>query len=153
MRLSPQIIPGRLIVILILGMIPATAGCGASKGSVSGSVSYKGEKLKGGTVTFVNEKKENVGVSTIEENGTYSIPKIPAGDYTVCVETESLKPPNPAVLMNKPPAGAQRPAGTPDWEARAKRYMLIPPTYNNPEQSTLKIKVTGGKQEYDIPLS
>lgn len=137
--------------MLVLGTLLATAGCGASKGTVSGSVSYKGENLKGGKVTFVNEKKETVGYSEIDENGKYSIAKVPAGEYTVCVETESFKPsPQMEMMIKSRPKEAQQ--GN-DLASRAKRYKAIPAEYGDPEKSKLKVKVTGGKQEYNIPLS
>ncbi len=151
MCLSLPLKPARWAGIVILGVLSATAGFGGSKGTATGSITYQGQKLKGGTVTFVNAQKDAFPCE-INENGDYSINNLAPGEYVVCVETESLKPPNPMVLRGKPPAGAEKPANSPDWEDRAKRYVAIPATYSDPEQSTLRCTVKGGKQQYDVPL-
>jgi hypothetical protein len=150
MRRSPNTLLGRWIGTLILGVLLATSGCGdSSTASVYGSVSYKGQNLKGGRVTFINDKKETFPAE-IEENGKYSILKIPSGDYKVCVETEYLKPTPEMARIAK-----TRPADAPgsEFASQAKRYMAIPATYSNPEQTSLKYTVTGGKQEYNITMN
>lgn len=65
-------------------------GCG-SNGELSGTVSYKGKPLKGGYVTFVAKDGGLTFPSPISSTGSYSIPKLPSGDYKVCVDTEFLK--------------------------------------------------------------
>jgi hypothetical protein len=66
-------------------------GCGARKGDVSGTVTYKGSALKGGRIVFENEEGGPGFSTTINEDGTYLIPNVLSGRYKVCVETETLK--------------------------------------------------------------
>jgi len=67
-------------------------GCGAGSGDVTGTVTYNGEHLKGGTVTFASTTGGPSFTSPINEDGTYTLRGVAGGDYKVCVETESLKP-------------------------------------------------------------
>jgi hypothetical protein len=143
---------GRWVVFLTLVLSLGTAGCGGSKGTVSGKVYYKDAPLKGGNVTFVNADKQSYLVA-IQEDGSYSIEKVPPGEIKIAVETASLKPPNSYVLRNKPPADAGGSYTPPDYEARAKRFVPIPDRYSNPDQSGLQYTVKGGKQTFDIKLN
>ena len=142
---------GRWIAFLALILSLSAAGCGASKGTVSGKVYYKDAPLKGGTVTFVGSENASF-LAEIQDDGSYSIVKAPLGEVSITVETESLKPANPNMLRNKPPADAVGNYKPPDVEARAKRYMPIPGRYADPGQSGLKYTVKAGKQEHDINL-
>lgn len=140
--------------LLILGVLVTASGCGgSSKGSVSGTVSYKGQNLKGGRVTFVDDQKEAFPTE-ISEDGKYAVPNLPPGNYKVCVETAFLKPSPEMTLMAKTrPAGAKvDDEEEPDFASRSKRYVAIPAKYVAPEQTTLTYTVKGGKQEYDIKL-
>lgn len=69
----------------------AVIGCGAGKGDVTGKVTFKGEPLKGGYVSFVSESGGPSFTGTINDDGTYLVPNVQAGKYKVCVDTESLK--------------------------------------------------------------
>lgn len=150
MRLSPRIALGRLVVpILVLSL--ASAGCGSSAGTVSGKVYYKGAALKGGNVTFVTASKQSQ-LAEIQEDGSYKVEKIPVGAVTICVETASLKPTNQRIPNYQPPPGMEGNYKPPDNAARAKRYTAIPERYEDLEQSGLKYTVTSGGQEHDIKL-
>jgi len=83
----------RLGALVVFGVTLALSGCGKSTGSVSGKVTYKGEPLPSGTVTFVTDA--GVVSSPIAVDGTYSIPKAPLGTVAITVTT-------PAVVANIP---------------------------------------------------
>jgi hypothetical protein len=117
---------------------------------VSGKVIYNDAPLKGGNVTFVGSDKQTY-MAEIHEDGSYAIEKLSPGEVKIAVETNSLRPPNPNVLKNRPPADAKY--TPPDYEARAKRYVPIPTRYSDAEQSGLTYSVKTGKQEYDIKLT
>lgn len=104
-RLGALALAGGVISLCILG-------CGYSTGDVSGKVTFKGEPLKGGIVTFAPTAAEAPSfTAAIQEDGTYSIQGLRAGEYKVCVETESLKPRMPGSVrggggsMSGPPGG------------------------------------------------
>jgi len=87
-------------------------GCGKGSGDVSGTVTYKGERLKGGTVTFSSASGGPSFTSPIAEDGTYTLHSVESGEYKVCVETESLKPRTAAgPSMGRGPGGKGSPPG------------------------------------------
>lgn len=153
MSLSPRLLPRRCVGIVVLGLLLLmVGGCGSSTGSVSGTVTYKGEPLKAGRVTFTSGDKTGQGFpAEIDENGKYSISKIPPGDYKVCVETEYLKP-SPQMAMAAKTRPKDAPGGPAGATARAQFYKFIPQKYAMPEQTPLSFKVTGGSQTYDPKL-
>lgn len=90
----------------------AVIGCGAGKGDVTGKVTFKGEPLKGGYVSFVSEGGGPSFTGTINDDGTYLVPNVQAGKYKVCVDTESLKSSSGQGGPGMPP-GAKGPGGPP----------------------------------------
>ncbi len=145
---------GRWAGGLTLALSLAAAGCGGggSKANVSGKVYYKDAPLKGGNVTFVDSNKQSY-MAEIQEDGSYSVEKIPPGEVKISVETNSLRPPNAMVLKNRPPAAEEGGYKPPDYAARAKRFVAIPDQYADPDHSGLAYTVKSGKQEHDIKLN
>jgi hypothetical protein len=140
---------------LAVAMVFGAAGCGGS-GTVSGKVTYKGEPLGRGTVVFVSPGKATV-TAPIAADGSYSIPKVPAGRVKIAVETKSAKgaeppqgmmPPRganvPPEAKNSPLYGGQRPAGG--------KFVEIPKDYADPDKSNLTYTVTDGPQTHNIDL-
>lgn len=158
-------------VTVLLASLALIAGCGRPVGTVSGKVTYQGKTLKGGSVTFVSTEGRQSFAAGIGEDGTYSVPNIRGGEYKVCVETDSQKPPPdvmigpgmkmPPVAKGKfgPPPDAPVPEGyTPSDPASAaaalaaKRYVKIPDQYKDPNTTTLTYTFPGGNQTFDIDL-
>jgi len=143
---------------VILGVL-AIGGCGDSYGSVSGKVTYKGNIVKGGIVTFAHLNGKPSETASINEDGSYSIPKVVTGEVKVCVDTSSLNP-----TLNKearkhhkygPPAGQSAPSGFEtgvDLEAQAKRFTFIPDTYATADKTDLTYTVVVGEQKHDIEI-
>jgi hypothetical protein len=167
---------------LLVGLsLVAVVGCGPSVAKISGKVTYKGDNLKGGTVSLIPVGEGQTYSTRINEDGTYSFDQILSGKYKVCVETMSLKAGGGAAagpmyggkaasskggidkskIKNEPPPGAQMPVegyrvaeafgGSAD--ERAKRYVAIPPEFGNTDTTPLTVDVKGGTQTHDIPLS
>jgi hypothetical protein len=149
--------PGRYrLVFLPLLAALAAAGCsGSSSGTVTGQVLYMGKPVKGGSVTFVSTEGKRAVSVQIKEDGTYKMEKVPAGNVRICVDTETL---NPEKQARRPTYSAPKDAKLPEGyntggQADAARlYVKIPPQYADPERTSLTYTVTGGSQEYDIPL-
>jgi hypothetical protein len=152
---------------LALCLVVAAAGCG-SKGTISGKVTYQGNNLNGGTVTFVSEKTGQSFSSPIEKDGTYTMSKVPAGTVKIAV---SVPEPKGIPGTGQPQGGGRggRPSdkvtfgppkdskfsGPPkniDPTANKNDLVKIPPDYSDVEKSNLTYVVVSGKQEHDIPL-
>jgi hypothetical protein len=93
----------------------------------------------------------------IGPDGSYSIPKIPAGPVTIAVETRSARAAKiPRGMM--PPKGAEVPpeaqeSGVYGGQGRSGgKYTAIPDQYADPDTSNLTYTVTGGAQTHDIEL-
>jgi hypothetical protein len=124
---------GAGLLFLLWGLM--LAGCGGrSQGTVSGKVSYK----------------------TIQEDGSYTVPKVPTSPATITVETKSIRPipksalPGPYAKMPKDlaPEGYNPPGSAGD----AKRYVPIPDQYADHERSGLSLDVTSDPQTHNIDL-
>ena len=140
---------------LLLCLLLGAAGCGAS-GSVTGKVLYKGHPLEGGTVLFVSPGRASV-TAEIGPDGSYSIPKIPAGPVHIAVETQSAKAGKvPKGMM--PPKGVEVPpeaqqSGVYAGQGRSGgKAVAIPEQYADPDKSNLTYTVTGGPQTHDVDL-
>jgi hypothetical protein len=84
------------ILFVVLGFV---AGCssGPKRSPVSGTVKYKGQPIKAGTINFRSEDGKHVGTGTITD-GKYDIPLIsglPAGKYSVAISYPDPKVPAP----------------------------------------------------------
>jgi hypothetical protein len=141
---------GRLgILAAALGLL-VVSGCGSSKSTVSGKVTFNGKTLGSGTVTFFGGKdgKELLASTTIDSDGGYSV-KLPPGATTVTVET--VEPEKSA--MEGMPKQKDMPENTnPGGSAKAGRFVAIPAKYKDPSQSGIKVDVKAGINKVPIEL-
>jgi hypothetical protein len=145
------------LVTLVLPLV--LAGCGSSKATVTGKISYKGEPLGNGRIMFINQKDPTkAGAGSIQPDGTYTVPDAPVGPATITVETI----PTAAAAgggsvgaksgeLAKPPAGMNMPMPGAGGGGGGK-YVKIPDKYKTKEQSGQTYDVKAGKQEHDIDL-
>jgi hypothetical protein len=131
---------------------------------VSGKVTYKGEALPAGTITFHAPKG---GIFSYPlTDGKYSGSQLPAEEMIVTVETEDLNPDNVKPTYGM---GQGKQAGAPDQQrakmeelgrlpknaapANAGRYVKIPAKYATKDKSPLKVKLTNGNNVNDFDLT
>jgi len=147
--------PGRWGVLPALLTLVA-AGCGTSTGTVSGKVTYKGNPVTGGNITFIPPPGHATVSVPINEDGTYTAEKVPTVNMKVCVETDSLRPNKGggggAAPKYSPPAGATAPPGYLSGPAKKGVYVQIPPKYAQPDSTDLSYTVKSGKQEFNAQL-
>ncbi len=159
MRSSPWMGPARPVLLLVVMVALATAGCSRSTATVSGTINFKGAPLKGGTVLFVNEDGTTVS-ATIGEDGKYTIRNIHPGPVQIAVKTAFLRPNDKAPASKHPYKLVNPPAdqeGQPiqrghDPTANAKRFVAIPPHYEELDTSGLTYTVEPGNQTHDLDL-
>jgi hypothetical protein len=141
---------GRLAYGLCLAVaslaMAAASGCGPSKASVTGTVTYSGQPLPSGTITFASEAGAKPVKASPITDGKYTITDFIAGPAKVTVLT--TPPPSGG---GKPPPGA--PAIAVPTTAAPGKYVPIPAKYNNPQQSGLSYDVKGGEQTKNFDLT
>ena len=152
-----------LLALLIFGLV---LGCSSqrTKSSLSGKVTYKGQPLKGGNMTFNTEK--GIYSSEISKDGDYEVFDIPAGNVTVTIDTESINP-NKKVQsyggkgdkMYEERMAAEKKAGVAagekgmSKEEMTERYVKIPAKYADEKTSEIKFTLEPGKQKKDFELT
>ena len=119
---------------ILLGLVVSMCvwvGCGSGgpqMGSVSGKVTYEGQPLTAGIVTFVDDEIGSGASAKLDASGNYHIPSVRIGEYTVAVQN-----------MPPPPGG--------------KFVELdIPDKYQDLESSGLTATVEEGKNIADFSL-
>jgi len=125
----------RSLPVLVLLLLLVLAGCSSSKSGtreVSGKVTYKGEPLPGGTITFQSANdKDKVGRTGINEDGSYKLGNAPEGDVKIFF------------------IGPSRPSDTTKGKAPP---VTLEAKYLKPETSGVSYTVKEGTQTYDIDL-
>lgn len=139
----------RLLVLPVL-LLAFVIGCGkgnARSSEVSGKVTYKGQPVTGGNMTFfIGDAGYPV---TISPDGTYSVSQLPEGEATVVIDNEQLNPKQPVYGgktgggMSPVPEGRGGPKGT---------YVALPAKYKNKDKTDLKVPLKTGKQEFNLDL-
>lgn len=127
------------LVLFTVGL--AAVGCGSSgpvRNAVSGTVTYKSQPIKSGTISFRSDDDQHVGTGTITD-GKYAIPWVsglPAGKYIVAVSYPD--PRIPAPREDEPPG-----------ESVTERE-LLPARYN--ENTELKAEIKNGTNDVSYDL-
>jgi len=136
---------------LVWPLLLALVGCGRGGGTVSGKVTFNGQPVPSGTVTFVSADG-HAFPTIIQEDGSYVVEHVATGPATITVVT----PPPPAPPPRSTPKGS--PGAGSDTSAEAAgmkpqiKVVSVPAKYADPKTSGLSYTVTSGSQTYDIPL-
>jgi hypothetical protein len=120
----------------------ALAGCSSkpATGEVRGRITFKGQPVAEGTVTFLNPSGQGDAEAKIEADGRYVIANpVAVGDYVVIVTPLTvIKDTDPG---KTPPAPVEKPARD------------IPVKYRQPGTTPLKPTVNPGQNELDFDLT
>jgi hypothetical protein len=122
-----------LELALMVGLIATYTGCSEkptdpSRAIVSGIVTFSGQPLKGGSITFQSVDKPTGTRISIDSDGRYTTDRAPLGKNLVTIETESLQYGNAAA------------------------YVKIPAKYNDVTNSGLTADVKPGENEINFTL-
>lgn len=157
---------------LMLLLLPAAAGCrGPAWGEVSGAITFQGQPLSAGQISFFGEDGRTA-TALIQQDGTYSL-LAPTGLAKVTVDSRPRAPihvnrvpvhvtgadetPSPGVPPGVSPAtsGAEapKPGGrTPVVYQPQGKHVPIPARYAQLDQTPLRFQVRGGPQTFDVQL-
>jgi hypothetical protein len=112
---------------------------GPPTGDVHGKVTFKGQPVKEGRVTFLNPKEGGAAEALIGKEGAYSVPGVVVGEYVIeitplvqIVDTDPGK---------SPPAPMEKPA--PD----------IPMKFRQQGKTPLRAAVKAGKNEINFDMT
>jgi hypothetical protein len=133
---------------LATALMSLIVGCGGGTGELSGKVTYQGKVVTMGSVTVVGT--DNVPrLSGIAEDGSYSVPEIPAGPVRISVSSpEPPKDPPPPTAGKKFEGMSQASAPS----RTASKWFKIPDQYAEVNTSGLTTDVKRGANNYNIDL-
>jgi hypothetical protein len=145
---------GRIVLFLSIVLV-VTPACSTNNpnapAEVSGKVTYNGQPVGGGTITFYM-KGGGANSGPLHPDGTYEISDIPTGEATVTVETESA---NPGHKQEKYKGGkGQQMSPMPKGFEGGHRgtYVKIPSQYTDVKKTPLTTSLQRGKQVRDFDL-
>ncbi len=153
-----------LVLPLFLALVPGCSKNSATPCSVNGKITYKGEIVPAGSITF---HVAEGGIFTYSlKDGAYSGTDLPAAEMVVTIETESA---NPKGRPNATYGGQGREGASPDAYAAKMRemgkvpegaapanaggYVKIPDKYSSKDKTPLKVTLTKGKNEKNFDLT
>jgi hypothetical protein len=123
----------------ILASLLIVPGCGdnVDTTTVSGNVSYLGQPLANGFVTFFPQRGHPVNAA-IDSAGAYTA-ELPAGEYRVAIEAPGEQYPEGWKEGDPPPPPPK---------------LVLPPEYSTRAKTTLSVSVAegGGPQSKDFEL-
>lgn len=129
----------RLLALLPVGLLVASAWADDKKvdpepkvnaATVQGTVTYKGQLLSAGTITFHPEKGKKTYSGKTELNGKYLVKDMPAGKMRVTVEMKQEK-----------------------GKVKGIVPVMIPAKYADVKTSGLTVEVRKGKNTADLDLN
>lgn len=133
----------------------AALGCGGGVGDVTGTVTYKGKPLDGGSIQYRSGGK--TVAAEISKDGKYSVAGVPAGSASIVVSYVDPKATDHfrAVSANSKQAGAGRTGADPALKAAAgdpSQFNKIPDKYSDFNGSGLTFEVKKGPNTNDVDL-
>src|SRR5207248_3169347 len=133
---NPRTTRRRLLAWLAPAALLLLASCSGGKGEVTGEVTYKGDPLPYGRITFVSEVGRHDAFRTFIIRGKYRIEAVPAGPAKISIE--SLTPPTKKQLEEaKKSASGEFAPVSPEMINELSgdpplKYVKIPSKYSNP---------------------
>ena len=131
-------------------------GCGdLPRGSLHGTLTFKGEPLAGATVMFFG-KDNQVYRADLTKEGTYTVSGVPLGPIRVAVQqflpSVTPRPDPPPGGPKKPEMGEARDAAWKPPEVTAEEMTRVPALYSDPGTSGLAFELSAADQEWSAEL-
>ena len=128
-------------MVLIAAALPICLGCSSNETTIEGDVTYDGQPVERGSITFEPTSGEGPSAGGAIQNGRYAIDAAGVTPGEMIVRISAIRSTGKKIA-----AGPPEPPGTMVDEVRP----YIPAAYN--EHSTLKAQVTAGKVSRDFAL-
>jgi hypothetical protein len=141
----------RIAIVVVVAFV--AVGCNVSKlpkGTLSGSITYKGQPVNGGTLQLISTSGGSEAAPIpIAQDGTFKAADVPAGDYKAVVQpSEGYKGP-PAKGMS--PEMQAKMKGNSDFNQTGT--IPIPEKYKKPETTDLTLTVNkSGETKVNLEL-
>jgi hypothetical protein len=135
----------RALALALLAVAAIPLGCGKSgpeMARVSGKVTYKGQPVPKGTITFVSSdpgRRNATGV--LAPDGTYRLQTEEPGDGAMLGDYKVTVSAHDEPVLDYIPAKP------------VPKKLLVPETYESPQASTLKATVVRGSNTCDFDLT
>jgi hypothetical protein len=134
-------------------------GCGAGRHStehveVTGQVTYKGQPVTGGEITFVAVEGGFASTGIIDKDGNYKV-SAPVGDVKISIDNMMLTKQGlgQGTTHEKAMKGAGKPRpDAPESRIPEGKYVQIPGKYYKTESSGLTYTVKKGAPPFNIEL-
>jgi hypothetical protein len=127
----------RWIILVSVGLL-VLVGCGprgATKGGVTGTITYKGQPVNGASLSlYPASGGESVLTIPVSQEGTFSTTDVPAGDYKVVVQ------------------GSAAASGSSGGQFAAKPTIPFPPKYKDPQKTDITMKVSPGSGNVTLEM-
>lgn len=128
----------------IWALVVAGCGGGPPTAAVSGKITYKGQPVPTGTVSFVSESTVASGQIS---NGQYTVAQAPIGPVKITVSTPAI----PDAMQQR--QMKQSVEGKSATGAAGMTPVAVPPAFANPDSSGLTYTVTSASpQNHDIEI-
>lgn len=138
--------------ILIFGTTLLALGCGGNFGDVSGTVKYKGQPLKFGSVQIIASDGSTYG-TRIEPDGSYSISRVPVGKGVILVSAvDEEKQRQYTKKLSDGVRNSLKSGKPPPQTSAPVNFSVIPSHYADFTKSGLEVEVKSGKTPHDIDL-
>ncbi len=137
---------GLALVVLLSPLLAALSGCHDSRGTVYGKVTFKGEAVPSGTVTFYGPG-DQVASASLLPDGTYQATEVPLGEVKVALTTPPPPDPKAAEKLKNNPYVKMR-----GITVKQEKVVSVPRKYSLPGTSGISLTVTQGSQQFDITL-
>jgi hypothetical protein len=156
----------RVGLVLALPLTVFAFGCAGGKSKISGTVTYKGSPLPGGSIVFRAENGKEYG-SGIGKDGKYYADNVPTGIMKVYFNippadlTPGRSPMEKAHLAEGKEKNTKAPSGVPPEAQKAysgagaqqEKIPEIPAKYRSADTTPLSFEVKSGSNTYDVPLT
>jgi len=164
----------RSLIVVTVSAVLVMTSCGTTDDGlgqrfpVSGKVTYNGNPLEKGSISFVPEDGKGIGASGAIQNGSYTMSTggnndgAPAGKYKVTITAKEDSLAKAKADFEKARAARKNTSGTEDLaiiprqfmvKAEAEAKSLIPAGYGDSRTTTLTAEVKAQSNSIDFTLS